>query len=61
MPPGEITSGGQALKYYTSNRVEVKFATGADGGKLVEGPDKQHVGVRIKAKVVKNKVAPPYR
>lgn len=61
MPPGEITSGGQALKYYASNRVEVRFATSADGGKIVQGPDKQDVGVRIKAKVVKNKVAPPYR
>ena len=60
MPPGEITSGGQALKYYASNRVEVRFATSADGGKIVQ-EHKQDVGVRIKAKVVKNKVAPPYR
>lgn len=53
----EITSGGQALKYYASVRVEVRVkeklgvATTADG----------HSGIRVKSKIVKNKVAPPYK
>lgn len=50
----ETTSGGMALKYYASVRLEVRrtetVKNGADA-----------VGARIKVKVVKNKVAPPFR
>ncbi|KAF8064520.1 KIN4A [Scenedesmus sp. PABB004] len=51
----ETTSGGNALKYYASVRVDVRVR------ERVKGPDKAEVGVRVRAKVVKNKVAPPYR
>ncbi len=50
----ETTTGGNALKFYASVRVDVrKIAT------LKQG-DSQ-IGNRVKAKVVKNKVAPPFR
>ena len=50
----ETTPGGRALKFYSSCRVDVrKIAT------LKEGEDT--IGIRMKAKVVKNKVAPPFR
>jgi recombination protein RecA len=50
----ETTPGGRALKFYSSARVDVrKIAT------LKEGDET--VGIRVKARVVKNKVAPPFR
>jgi recombination protein RecA len=50
----ETTTGGRALKFYSSVRVEVRrAATIKDGDKIV--------GNRTKIKVVKNKVAPPFR
>eukprot|EP00775_Hariotina_reticulata_P005020 gene5020-5261_t len=52
----EITSGGNALKFYASQRVDVRVK------EKVKGPHGAgEIGVRVKAKVVKNKVAPPYR
>jgi hypothetical protein len=51
----ETTSGGNALKFYASQRVDVRVR------EKIMGPDKVETGVRVKAKVVKNKVAPPYR
>ncbi len=50
----ETTPGGRALKFYTSVRVDVR-RTGA----LKEG--EEVVGQRVKVKIVKNKVAPPFR
>ena len=50
----EITPGGRALKFYASIRLEIrKIET------LKQGTD--IVGTRTKAKVVKNKVAPPFK
>jgi len=50
----EVTPGGRALKFYASVRVEIRRAeTIKQGG--------QSVGIRVKARVVKNKVAPPFR
>jgi len=50
----ETTTGGNALKFYASVRVDVrKIAT------LKQGENQ--IGNRVKAKVVKNKVAPPFR
>ena len=50
----ETTPGGRALKFYSSCRVDVRrIAT------LKEGDES--VGIRMRAKVVKNKVAPPFR
>jgi len=50
----ETTTGGQALKFYSSVRLEVRRAAQIKKGEDV-------VGNRVKAKVVKNKVAPPFR
>ena len=50
----ETTTGGQALKFYASVRVDVRRAAQIKRGEVV-------VGNRVKAKVVKNKVAPPFR
>ncbi|MDQ7047778.1 MAG: recombinase RecA [Sulfurovum sp.] len=50
----ETTSGGNALKFYCSVRIDVRrIAT------LKQG--ESSIGNRVKAKVVKNKVAPPFR
>jgi recombination protein RecA len=50
----ETTPGGRALKFYSSCRIDVRRI-----GQLKEG--EQVVGQRVRAKVVKNKVAPPFR
>jgi len=50
----ETTPGGRALKFYSSCRIDVRRI-----GQLKEGEDV--VGQRVRVKVVKNKVAPPFR
>ncbi len=50
----EVTPGGRALKFYSSVRIEVR-----KGEVLKSGSD--IIGARTKAKVVKNKIAPPFR
>ncbi|RKI31182.1 recombinase RecA [bacterium 1xD8-6] len=50
----ETTTGGRALKYYSSVRLEVRR------GEQIK-KDGEPVGNRTKIKVVKNKVAPPFR
>ena len=50
----ETTPGGRALKFYSSVRIELRRAETLKDGQLV-------IGSRVKAKVVKNKVAPPFR
>jgi recombination protein RecA len=50
----ETTPGGRALKFYCSCRIDVRRI-----GQLKEG--ETVIGQRVKAKVVKNKVAPPFR
>lgn len=50
----ETTTGGMALKFYSSVRIEVRKA-----GQIKQGD--KIVGNRVKAKIVKNKVAPPFR
>jgi recombination protein RecA len=50
----ETTPGGRALKFYSSVRLEVR-----KGEQLKVGPDV--IGNRTKVKVVKNKMAPPFR
>jgi len=50
----ETTPGGRALKFYSSMRIDVRRI-----GMLKEG--EQVIGTRVRAKVVKNKVAPPFR
>ena len=50
----ETTPGGRALKFYSSCRIDVRRI-----GQLKEG--EEVIGQRVRAKVVKNKVAPPFR
>ena len=50
----ETTPGGRALKFYCSCRVDVRRI-----GAIKDG--EEQVGQRVKAKIVKNKVAPPFR
>lgn len=50
----ETTTGGQALKFYSSVRIEVRKSAQIKKGEEI-------VGNRVKLKVVKNKVAPPFR
>jgi len=50
----ETTSGGRALKFYSSIRMEIRrITTLKDGTEMV--------GSRVRVKVVKNKVAPPFK
>lgn len=51
----ETTSGGRALKFYSSIRLDIRRIGG------IKGPDNSEIGNRVKVKVVKNKVAPPFR
>jgi recombination protein RecA len=53
--PTETTPGGRALKFFSSIRVDVRRI-----GQVKEGTD-ESIGSHVKAKVVKNKVAPPFR
>ena len=50
----EVTTGGRALKFYASVRIDVRRVEALKNGGEV-------VGNRTRAKVVKNKVAPPFR
>jgi recombination protein RecA len=50
----ETTTGGQALKFYSSVRIEIRRISQIKQGDVI-------VGNRVKAKVVKNKVAPPFK
>jgi recombination protein RecA len=50
----EVTPGGRALKFYSSVRIDLRRVDSIKHGSEV-------VGIRVKARVVKNKVAPPFR
>jgi recombination protein RecA len=50
----ETTTGGKALKFYSSVRIEVRKSAQIKQGENI-------IGNRVKAKVVKNKVAPPFK
>lgn len=50
----ETTSGGLALKFYSSVRLDIRKITNVKDGE-------ETVGSRVKVKVVKNKVAPPFK
>ena len=52
----ETTTGGQALKFYSSVRLDIRRI------ETIEGKgDEDAVGNRVRVKIVKNKVAPPFR
>ncbi|MHC4450414.1 MAG: recombinase RecA [Planctomycetota bacterium] len=50
----ETTPGGRALKYYASVRIDLRRIGSIKNGDVI-------VGNRVRAKVVKNKIAPPFR
>src|SRR3981081_1601644 len=50
----ETTTGGQALKFYSSIRIEIRRLAQIQHGDVI-------VGSRVKAKIVKNKVAAPFK
>lgn len=52
--PTETTTGGNALKFYASVRVEIRPGTSVKDGEDV-------IGRHSKVKIVKNKVAPPFK
>ena len=52
--PKETTSGGRALKFYASVRIDLRRVESVKQGEI-------DIGNRIRARVVKNKVAPPFR
>lgn len=52
--PSETTTGGRALKFYSSVRIEVRKAAPLKSGDIVTGHE-------LKIKVTKNKQAPPFR
>lgn len=52
--PAETTTGGNALKFYASVRIDIRPGTSIKDGDTV-------FGKRAKVKVVKNKVAPPFK
>jgi len=51
----ETTTGGRALKFYSSIRMEIRRMAS------IKGPNNEEMGNRVKVKVVKNKMAPPFR
>jgi recombination protein RecA len=51
----ETTTGGRALKFYSSLRLDIRRIAG------IKGADNAEVGNRVKVKVAKNKLAPPFQ
>ncbi len=51
----EVTTGGRALKFYASMRIDVRRV------EQIKAPGNEFVGSRTRAKIVKNKVAPPFK
>lgn len=58
----ETTTGGQALKFYSSIRMDIRRIAQIEGAENTGTTDsKDFVGNRVRVKVVKNKVAPPFK
>ena len=51
----EVTTGGRALKFYATIRMDVRRV------EQLKGPGNEFIGSRTRAKIVKNKVAPPFK
>ena len=51
----EVTTGGRALKFYASMRMEVRRV------EQLKGASNEFIGSRTRVKIVKNKVAPPFK
>ncbi len=54
----ETTTGGNALKFYSSIRLDIRRIDKIDTG---TGEDREISGNRVRVKVVKNKIAPPFK
>jgi recombination protein RecA len=54
----ETTTGGQALKFYSSVRMDIRNIGKIEDAGSVE---KEFVGIRVRVKIVKNKIAPPFK
>ncbi len=54
MGPSETTTGGRALKFFASQRIELRKTTAIKNGDQV-------IGNNVKVKIVKNKIAPPMK
>ena len=51
----EVTTGGRALKFYSSMRIDVRKV------EQLKGAGNEFIGSRTRAKIVKNKVSPPFK
>lgn len=51
----EVTTGGRALKFYSTIRIDVRRI------EQIKGPGNEFIGSRTRAKIVKNKVSPPFK
>ena len=51
----EVTTGGRAIKFYSSMRIDVRKI------EQLKGAGSEFIGSRTRAKIVKNKVAPPFK
>ena len=51
----EVTTGGRALKFYASMRIDVRKI------EQLKAPGNEFIGSRTRAKIVKNKMAPPFK
>lgn len=51
----EVTTGGRALKFYASVRIDVRKI------EQLKAPGNEFIGARTRAKIVKNKVSPPFK
>ena len=51
----EVTTGGRALKFYSTIRIDVRRV------EQLKGAGNEFIGSRTRAKIVKNKVAPPFK
>ena len=51
----ETTTGGRALKFYSSTRLDIRRIAS------IKGPNNSDIGNRVRVKVAKNKLAPPFK
>lgn len=56
----ETTTGGQALKFYTSVRMDIRNIGKIEGAEIT-AKDKNLIGSHVRVKVVKNKIAAPFK
>ena len=57
----EVTTGGRALKFFASVRMEVRRLSKTDGGDIIDPETELHTGHRMRLVNRKNKVGPPFR